>query len=479
MKNKDIEKQIKNEIEAHSPSFESVLSKCKKDTDNINKEKCLVPVTAGVPTRLQTSRSVLKYVLPVALIAVLTIIVIFMCLPQNTSQLSGGYFVIDINPSIEISYDKDGNVLAVTALNEDAEVLLYELNFNGKSYTEAIELIVDNCITLGYLSSQRDDNAILTTAISEQGVKDEIMTEKIRKVFSDTLTQKKVTGEVLTGVQDEELNKEAEKYGIDGQKLSLIQKYIDLGGEINEEQYSEITIRELYYSISQKEKDVKAEKIDNLKNEAAQLENELFDKIAQGLEGLKDIIPEDSELKARLDEVSENANKDGTSNYIESLINILGSVEDGELGFIMSGLKTELESKNEEFKKANDQLTELNKTVEEKKNDRLNNENETEKNQDDKSFIDDVFGGLFPSEESKNDLEQENATEEKPNSDAHFPKEDEHLPHTKPEQNEASIEENNPTEDNPPVEKQNPTIEEIPSMEESPVDGHKPHRNKR
>ena len=38
MKFKDIKKQIKNEIDAHSPSFESVLSKCKQEsTENLQK----------------------------------------------------------------------------------------------------------------------------------------------------------------------------------------------------------------------------------------------------------------------------------------------------------------------------------------------------------------------------------------------------------------------------------------------------------
>ncbi|MBO5357448.1 MAG: hypothetical protein J6A95_06730 [Clostridia bacterium] len=473
MKIKDVEKQIKNKIEAHSPSFESVLSKCKNNTEDLPKEKCLVPVMAGAPTRLQASRSVVKYALSAILVAILAIIIIFMFLPPRTNEFTGGYFVIDINPSFEISYDKNGNVLAVTALNEDAEVLLYELELNGKSYTEAIELIVDNCVTLGYLSPQREDNAILTTAISEQGVKDEKMTEKIKDIFSNTLTQKNVTGKVLTGVYDEELNKEAEKYGIDGQKLSLIQKYIEVGGEIVEEQYSEITIRELYHSIAEKEKNNKTEKIDNLKNEAAQLENELFDKIT----GLKDIIPEDSEIRDQLDLIIDSTQNDGASSHIESLLELLGSFENSQ---VISDLKNELESKNEKFKKANDQLTELNKTVEEKKNDRLNGGNKNDEDQDITDFIEDMFGGLLPNEEN-----QEKAPGEKPNSDAHFPKEDEHLPHTKEEQNEPPVEEDEAIteEENPndekPKDEQKPTIEENPPKEdENPRDEHKPHGNK-
>ena len=420
MKIKDVEKQIKNKIEAHSPSFESVLSKCKNNTEDLPKEKCLVPVMAGAPTRLQASRSVVKYALSAILVAILAIIIIFMFLPPRTNEFTGGYFVIDINPSFEISYDKNGNVLAVTALNEDAEVLLYELELNGKSYTEAIELIVDNCVTLGYLSPQREDNAILTTAISEQGVKDEKMTEKIKDIFSNTLTQKNVTGKVLTGVYDEELNKEAEKYGIDGQKLSLIQKYIEVGGEIVEEQYSEITIRELYHSIAEKEKNNKTEKIDNLKNEAAQLENELFDKIT----GLKDIIPEDSEIRDQLDLIIDSTQNDGASSHIESLLELLGSFGNSQ---VISDLKNELESKNEEFKKANDQLTELNKTVEEKKNDRLNGGNKNDEDQDITDFIEDMFGGLLPNDEKPKD-EQKPTIEKNPPKEDENPR-DEHKPH--------------------------------------------------
>ena len=412
MKFKDIKKQIKNEIDAHSPSFESVLSKCKKEsTEKLQKEICLVPAMAGAPTRLHTSRSIFKYALPIAIVAILAIALIIMLFPQE--KIAGGHFIIDINPSLEISYNKDGKVSEATALNEDAEVLLYELELVGKGYTEAIELIVDNCVALGFLSPQRNDNAILTTAISEQGVKDEKMTEKIKEIFSDTLTQKNVIGEILTGEQSEELNKEAEKYGIDGQKLSLIQKYIEIGGEIEEAQYREISIRELYHSISKKEKDNKADRIDNLKNEATQLEGELFDKMTGGIYDLKELLPEDCELKNQLDEIIDSASNEGVASHIDSLLEMLTEIENSGIGFIISDLKSDLENKKERLENANQELKELNKTIEEKKNDRLNDgSNKTEKPQ------------------------------ENQNNNAHFPKEDEHLVHTKDDEKEPSADEN-------------------------------------
>lgn len=370
MKFKDIEKQIKNEIEANSPAYESVIERCR--CANANSDKSLVPVTVGAPYSNRGRKSMLGTALIVALLAVIAIITT-MCLLPKQDEMVGGYFIIDINPSFEISYDKDGRVVTVTALNEDAEVLLFQLELDGKSYTEVVQIIVENSIELGYISPNRQDNAILTTAVSENGVKDEKMTEKIKEAFFVALSEKSIVGEVLTGIYDKELEIEAEKYGIDGQKLSLIKKYLGLGGELDESDYEKITIRELYYSILQKEKDAKNQKIAELESKKAKAEDELNSKAKEGLKFLQGIVPKGTELRARIDEIIENVEKNGSSSYIDSLIELFGGIEDSPFASsLISSLKRDLEGKKEEYKEAKGELEELSKTVEEKKNQRLN-----------------------------------------------------------------------------------------------------------
>ncbi len=59
---------------------------------------------------------------------------------------------IDVNPSVSLVLDGDNKVLSVIAENEDAQVLVYEENFEGMTVEEATKKIADLAVELGYLN---------------------------------------------------------------------------------------------------------------------------------------------------------------------------------------------------------------------------------------------------------------------------------------------------------------------------------------
>lgn len=68
---------------------------------------------------------------------------------------------IDINPSIELSINRFDQVVCVNSFNEDGQELSEELDIKFKSYTEAIEQILNNNRIAALLS----DNEIMTITV--------------------------------------------------------------------------------------------------------------------------------------------------------------------------------------------------------------------------------------------------------------------------------------------------------------------------
>lgn len=64
------------------------------------------------------------------------------------------YVSVDINPSLELALDEQGQVIAASAHNEDASDLLAGLDLNGLSLNSALDEIVKAAVDGNYLSAQ-------------------------------------------------------------------------------------------------------------------------------------------------------------------------------------------------------------------------------------------------------------------------------------------------------------------------------------
>ncbi|MBQ7760849.1 MAG: hypothetical protein IJ400_02225 [Clostridia bacterium] len=212
---KKIEKKIKNEINnIATPDFSRVAIECGISTNNGVKIK-KTALASGYGSEEYSSgftakKSVILSVVLILIVALISIVSLKLMNKEEDPFINGGHFIIDINPSIEISYDEDGMVTSVSPLNEDAEVLLYGVELTGKPYEQVVTTIIDNCLELGYISTERADNAVMTTAVTVNGEKNEKMTEIIKGAFTKEFSSRKILGVVITGVENPELNKEAE-----------------------------------------------------------------------------------------------------------------------------------------------------------------------------------------------------------------------------------------------------------------------------
>ena len=78
---------------------------------------------------------------------------------------------VDINPSVEFILDENNKVLSVTALNDDAALLLVGEAFVGMSSDDAIELMLTIATETGYLVKGNVEANENTVSISVTGDK--------------------------------------------------------------------------------------------------------------------------------------------------------------------------------------------------------------------------------------------------------------------------------------------------------------------
>jgi hypothetical protein len=62
---------------------------------------------------------------------------------------------VDINPSFELTLDKNENVVDVGAKNDDARDLLQGINFKGQTLIQVLSILVTRAVELDYLNQER------------------------------------------------------------------------------------------------------------------------------------------------------------------------------------------------------------------------------------------------------------------------------------------------------------------------------------
>lgn len=104
-----------------------------------------------------------------------------------------GYVAIDINPSIELTSDANGNVATVKAANEDARILLAGTNLKGKSVKEAGKTIAALAEEMGYM--EKSNHKVTVLAAAENG-KDEQLLQVVKEGIAEGSEQAQITDQV-------------------------------------------------------------------------------------------------------------------------------------------------------------------------------------------------------------------------------------------------------------------------------------------
>ncbi|HBY21357.1 MAG: hypothetical protein A2Y24_03930 [Clostridiales bacterium GWE2_32_10] len=143
--------------------------------------------------------------------------------------------VIDINPSVELTLDKDNKVINATPLNEDAK-MLGKLKLNGLSIENAFEIIITKAEEKGFIDKTQDSYVLVTNIPlkkNQLGTGEEIKSRIKERVKENIILQNIniATTETTKYIYDEAIVKNipvgiyALKGKVDIEKYSSVKKF--------------------------------------------------------------------------------------------------------------------------------------------------------------------------------------------------------------------------------------------------------------
>lgn len=246
------------------------------------------------------------------------------------------YITISINPEVLLSVNLEGKVVEVTGVNEDADVLLSNINLIGLTAEEASSLIVDAATEAGYIDEYSSENAITITTVNEEEQERTKLQDRVVNHLNIYLENKKVYAVLVAKELDGKLKAEAEAYNISNGKMLLIEEVVVLDSTLEKKSLVDMTIREIQELIKEKVKT----RHEALNEDIEVLKEEWLQK--------KDALKE--ETKAKIEQVQANI-----QNNIENL-NSLTPTERAEK--VNEAIQTKKEEVKTIFDSVKDQIRE-------------------------------------------------------------------------------------------------------------------------
>ena len=229
MKNQDVEQRLKKDVEEITPNvIDSALEKC-----------------GGVSQREKIrKRQPRVWQICAAAAAVLVLIIggaFFISNPNAVDSVIG----LDVNPSLEISINKNERVLSVTAVNDDALNILDGMDLAGTDLKVAVNALIGSMYTNGYISENQ--NSVLVSVKSGSQERGEALKQELLAYVESALKDKQVEGAVvsLNIAQSDTLGQLAQSWGVSQGKATLIEAILAADPSQNAEELAKLSINEL------------------------------------------------------------------------------------------------------------------------------------------------------------------------------------------------------------------------------------------
>ena len=159
---------------------------------------------------------------------------------------------IDINPSIELTVNKKNEVVDAKALNQDAQIVLADMELKKVDLDTALNAIVGSLLKNGYLDEAY--NAINVCVENEDVARAQELGEQVKTEIDRIMTEKDLIGDVNSQscTADEKLKAEAESYGVSVGKYLLACK-VSENLDVTIEMAVKFTISELWDLLEAKD----------------------------------------------------------------------------------------------------------------------------------------------------------------------------------------------------------------------------------
>lgn len=169
----------------------------------------------------------------------------------------GTFISIDVNPSIEMVADDNNMVSGLHGLNEDAELVLQDVNQEDNSLNQVVSSLVESMANHGYLKPEVQ-NSILVSVENKDAEKAEQIKTVITNDIYEALDKSEIDSVVLT--QDvkktKELEEEAKALNISVGKMNLINNLAEKDAGLDVQQMAEMSISDISDLAQEREVDI-------------------------------------------------------------------------------------------------------------------------------------------------------------------------------------------------------------------------------
>jgi uncharacterized membrane protein YkoI len=160
---------------------------------------------------------------------------------------------IDVNPSVVLELDENDRVINVILNNEDAEIILGDMDLIGVDYNVALNALLGSMVANGYINELA--NSILLSIQNSDETRESDLLVEISQAINDYLTGSSIDGSVIT--QSLDLDPDAEELaqllGISEAKAELILEIIEIDPRMVVEELAILSINDLNLLLEAKD----------------------------------------------------------------------------------------------------------------------------------------------------------------------------------------------------------------------------------
>lgn len=213
---------------------------------------------------------------------------------------------LDVNPSIELSVNVQDRVVAVTAVNADANIVLDGMDLIGSTTDVAVNAILGSMYQQGYLGAS--SNSILVSVDNkDEEVSRQIETRLVEDI-NQTLQAYSLEAAILSQTVrqvDDTVTQTATDYEMSQGRTILIQKIIDNYPYYTFEDLSQLTINELNLLLSSQNVEVQTVTVVGVADESSYIGQDaavevVLSQFTGDREGLKDLYTDIGVRNARM-----------------------------------------------------------------------------------------------------------------------------------------------------------------------------------
>ena len=235
--NREIEERLKTSVEHLTPDIRSqIIERCKDKSE---------PILIHHKNKSHLRRVRLYQIIAAAAVLFLAFSIAIPLMRKQKFEDVAAVIDIDVNPSIELSINKNDRVVKVKAVNDDAKAILENMDLRGTQTNVAINAIMGSMLEHGYLKT--DTKYVLVSVESKSKVSSEELEQKVCSDMDTILTNYSVEAQIITQVMsgDDNVADISDNYGVSQGKATLIKHIMLMDSSYYEDELSRMSISEL------------------------------------------------------------------------------------------------------------------------------------------------------------------------------------------------------------------------------------------